>query len=184
MRRGLGRLFAALTLLAVIAAAALIWRGPPAPPEDPLSGPISGPISGPVDLVLIEKSARRMTLLRGGQSLRTYRIALGFAPEGDKEREGDGRTPEGRFTIDRRNPGSAYTLSLGIDYPRPEDRARARAGGYAPGGDIMIHGQPNALPDGQALPGDWTAGCIALTNAEIREIWAVVDLGTPVEIRP
>lgn len=116
--------------------------------------------------------------------LRAYPVALGFSPEGDKAREGDGRTPEGRFTIDRRNAASAYTLSLGIDYPRPEDRARARKAGYSPGGDIMIHGQPNAVPDGSMLPGDWTAGCIALSNAEIREIWQVVPIGTPVEIRP
>jgi murein L,D-transpeptidase YafK len=176
MRR-LARVFSRLALLALIGATCLLWLRPPLAP--PLA-----PLSGPVDLVLVEKSARRLSLLRGGEVLRSYRIALGFAPEGAKTREGDGRTPEGRFTIDRRNDASAYTLSLGIDYPRPEDRTRARAAGHSPGGDIMIHGQPNALPDAITLPGDWTAGCMALSNAEIREIWAVVALGTPVEIRP
>jgi murein L,D-transpeptidase YafK len=177
MRR-LARVFSRLALLALIGAACLLWLRPPLP------APPLAPLSGPVDLVLVEKSARRLSLLRGGEVLRSYRVALGFAPKGAKTREGDGRTPEGRFTIDRRNAASAYTLSLGIDYPRPQDKTRARAAGHSPGGDIMIHGQPNALPDAVTLPGDWTAGCMALSNAEMREIWAVVALGTPVEIRP
>ena len=88
------------------------------------------------------------------------------------------------FTIDRRNSESAFHLSIGLDYPQPEDRARAAKAGYSPGGDIFIHGQPNALPDGLKIKGDWTAGCIALTNAEIEEIWAVTPIGTKVEVRP
>ena len=142
------------------------------------------PLSGPVDLILIEKSARRLTLIRDGRPLRIYRVALGFAPEGDKARQGDGRTPEGRFTIDRRNDRSAFTLSLGLDYPQADDIARARAAGHDPGGDIMIHGQPNGLPDDTLLAGDWTAGCIALGNDDMREIWEVAPTGTPVEVRP
>ena len=137
-----------------------------------------------VDHILVEKSARRMSLLHGGEVVRTYDIALGFSPEGDKDREGDGRTPEGLFTIDRRNPNSAYHLSLGIDYPQPDDVARAQAGGYAPGGDIFIHGQPNGLGRLATIPYDWTAGCIAVSDAEMREIWVVVGIGTQVEIRP
>ncbi len=86
--------------------------------------------------------------------------------------------------MDRRNDRSKFHLSLGLDYPHPEDRARAASGGYSPGGDIFIHGQPNALPEGFKLRGDWTAGCIAVTNAEMREIWAVTPIGTVVEIRP
>ncbi len=185
MRR-LARVIAALALLALIGTGAALWLRPPAPvvPPEGAEDPLTGPLTGPVDLILIEKSARRLTLIRDGQPVRRYGIALGFAPEGDKDRQGDGRTPEGRFTIDRRNDGSAFHLSLGLDYPQPEDRRRARAGGYDPGGDIMIHGQPNELPDGIRLPGDWTAGCIALTDAEIREIWSVAPLGTVVEIRP
>ena len=141
-------------------------------------------MTGQIDRIVIEKSARRMQLFQDGEPIRTYRIALGFAPEGDKDRQGDGKTPEGVFTVDRRNSGSAFHLSLGLDYPQPEDRARAAAGGYSPGGDIFIHGQPNALPEGWKLKGDWTAGCIALTNSEIREVWEVTPIGTQVEIRP
>ena len=148
----------------------------PAPPPPPLTGT--------VDRILIEKAARRMQLFQDGKVVRSYRIALGFTPEGDKQRQGDGKTPEGEFTIDRRNSESAFHLSVGLDYPRPIDRARAAKGGYSAGGDIFIHGQPNALPEGFKLKGDWTAGCIALTNAEMREVWAVTPIGTKVEIRP
>ena len=149
-----------------------------------VDAPPPPPLTGQVDLVVIEKSARRMQLFQDGKPVRTYQIALGFSPDGDKDRQGDGRTPEGEFKIDRRNGSSAFHLSLGLDYPRPEDRARAAAGGYSPGGDIFIHGQPNALPEGFKLKGDWTAGCIAVTNVEMREIWAVTPIGTKVEIRP
>ena len=92
--------------------------------------------------------------------------------------------PEGVFRIDSRNYARRYRLSLGLDYPRPQDRARAAAGGYDPGGDIFIHGQPNALPAGVMMCGDWTAGCIALTDAEIAEVFTATPIGTPVEIRP
>lgn len=146
--------------------------------------PALPPLSGVVERIVVEKAARRLTLVQGGKTVRAYHIALGFSPSGDKTRQGDGRTPEGLFRLDRRNAQSAYHLSLGLDYPQPDDRARARAGGYDPGGDIMIHGQPNALPEGMVVKGDWTAGCIAVSNAEIREIWAVTDQTTLVEIRP
>ncbi|MEM9061172.1 MAG: L,D-transpeptidase family protein [Pseudomonadota bacterium] len=134
------------------------------------------------DFVLIEKAERRLTLWRGSRLLKSYRIGLGFAPTGDKTREGDGRTPEGIYRIDRRNDRSSFHLSLGIDYPRPDQRAAARAEGRDPGGDIFIHGQPNGFP-GRRLPGDWTAGCAAVSNAEMREIWSMVAIGTRVEIR-
>ncbi|WP_149588978.1 L,D-transpeptidase family protein [Tabrizicola flagellatus] len=153
-------------------------------PPVPMPSPQPPPLTGTVDRIVIEKAARRMQLIQDGQVVRTYRIALGFAPEGAKERQGDGKTPEGEFTIDRRNSESAFHLSVGLDYLRPADRARAAKGGYSPGGDIFIHGQPNALPEGFKLRGDWTAGCIALTNAEMREVWAVTPIGTKVEIRP
>ena len=149
-----------------------------APPPAPLP-----PIAGQIDRILIEKSDRRMTLFQDGVAVRIYPVALGFAPSGDKVRQGDGKTPEGIFRIDRRNPHSSYTLSLGLDYPQAEDRARAAAGGYSPGGDIFIHGQPNRFPDALILSGDWTAGCIALSNAQMREVWAVTPVGTQVEIR-
>lgn len=167
-----------LVLLLFLLIAAAIWLQP-AP-----QNVIQPPLTGMVDKIIIEKSARRMLLLRNGKTLREYRIALGFAPEGDKLRQGDGRTPEGIFRIDRRNDQSKYHLSLGLDYPQPADRARAATGGYDPGGDIMIHGQPNALPDNSMVRGDWTAGCIAVTNAEMREVWRVTQVGTIVEVRP
>ena len=151
-------------------------------PMRPLPPP--PPLSGGVDRIVIEKAARRMQLFQDGQAVRTYRIALGFTPAGDKLRQGDGKTPEGEFTVDRRNSESAFHLSVGLDYPLRDDVIRAANGGYSPGGDIFIHGQPNAVADGLKIKGDWSAGCIAVTNAEIREIWAVTPIGTKVEIRP
>lgn len=176
MKRVAG-LFAVAAGLALLLA---LWVGVrPAPPPGDLP-----PIAGMIDRIVVEKAARRMTLLQDGTVRREYRIALGFAPQGSKTRQGDGRTPEGVFRIDRRNDRSAYHLSLGLDYPQPADRTRAQAGGYDPGGDIMIHGQPNSLPDTVVVKGDWTAGCIAVSNAEMREIWSVTDKNTLVEIRP
>ena len=175
----LARIFSALVMLAFLGLGAASFYFAPAPTPSTLP-----PIIGAVDRIIIEKAARRMVLVQDGQALRAYRIALGFSPLGDKERQGDGRTPEGLFRIDRRNDQSAYHLSLGLDYPQPEDRARAQAGGYDPGGDIMIHGQPNAVGDDVVLKGDWTAGCIAVSNAEMREIWAATDADTLVEVRP
>ena len=178
--RGLARLFSALTALGLLAAA-WVMLAPQRPTPIP---PLTAPLTGPVDHIVIHKSARRMTAFRDGQPLKTYPVALGFAPQGDKREQGDGKTPEGRFTINRMNPESAYHLSLGLDYPRPQDRARAAAEGVDPGGDIFIHGQPNQRPDGETLPGDWTAGCIAVSDSDIRELYAVARIGTTVEILP
>lgn len=154
------------------------------PRPDRAPNPVLPPLVGPVDQIIVEKAARRMVVYREGVALRTYKIALGFAPDGAKVRQGDGKTPEGSFRIDRVNARSSYHLSVGLDYPQPADKARATAGGYDPGGDIFIHGQPNALPDDTVLKGDWTTGCIAISNPEIREIFAAVDTGTLVEVRP
>ena len=138
------------------------------------------------DKIMVLKGARKLHLLRAGVIVRTYRIALGFAPKGHKQRKGDGRTPEGRYRISWRNPNSRFHRSLKISYPAAADRARARARGVSPGGDIFIHG----LPKGRAALGavhwrrDWTLGCIAVTNAEIEEIWVAVPDGTPIEIHP
>lgn len=139
-----------------------------------------------VDLVVVEKAARQMMLLSEGKTVRTYEIALGDAPVGHKQREGDERTPEGRYVLDWRNPNSAFHLSIHISYPDAEDRAAAAAAGYSPGGDIMIHGQPNGFGWWSWLLQmvDWTDGCIAVTNADMDEIWEMVDNGTPIEIRP
>jgi murein L,D-transpeptidase YafK len=145
-----------------------------------------GAVAAKADTVLVVKSERRLFLLRDGRVLKSFPVALGRNPVGAKVRQGDGRTPEGRYVLDWRNPGSRFYRSIHISYPRPADRERARRLGVAPGGDIMIHG----LPKGRDAIGadhakwDWTEGCIALTNAETDEIWRRVDNGTPIEIRP
>ena len=140
------------------------------------------------DHVLVEKAARRLTLYADGREVgRIEGLQLGDAPTGPKRFEGDERTPEGRYTIDYGNPDSAYHLSLHIDYPSAADRAHAAARGMKPGGLIFIHGQPNDYPGaqtGQRVPGDWTDGCIAVSNEEIEALWAAVPDGTPIEIRP
>jgi murein L,D-transpeptidase YafK len=130
------------------------------------------------DLVVVSKKRREMVLLRGESVLRTYRIALGREPVGPKRQEGDGRTPEGRYIIDRRNAKSKYHLSLHISYPDAADVSRALEAGVNPGGDIMIHG----LKDGVRRDGDWTQGCIAVTDEEMDEIWALVGDGTAIWI--
>jgi murein L,D-transpeptidase YafK len=132
------------------------------------------------DHVVVGKSSRSMYLMRNGTAFRKYRVALGFAPDGHKTRDSDGRTPEGQYWIDRRNPRSAFFLSLGISYPNEADVARARMMGVNPGGNIFIHGEPN---DGRFARGtDWTAGCIAVSNQEMEEVWATVPTGIPITI--
>lgn len=138
------------------------------------------------DRVVVEKSKRTMTLLQSGKVLKTYNVALGQNPVGHKQEQGDQRTPEGVYTVDLRRPESRFNLALRIDYPGPNDRQYAAARGVDPGGEIYFHGQPNGgvSPARLAQGPDWTDGCIAVTNAEMREIWDLVRLGTPVEIRP
>ncbi|MEZ4332410.1 MAG: L,D-transpeptidase family protein [Myxococcota bacterium] len=139
-----------------------------------------------VDQILVEKGERRLTLLIKGQPVRTYRVALGGEPIGHKRQEGDERTPEGEYLIDRRNSESSFHRSIRISYPNAEDRAAAEANGVDPGGLIMIHGIRNGLGWIGKLHRfvDWTDGCIAVTNSEMDEIWGSVQLQTPVEIRP
>ena len=138
------------------------------------------------DRIVVHKADRRLILYRGDRELTTYDIALGRDPIGHKRREGDGRTPEGHYRIDWRNPQSRYHLSLHISYPEAADRARAAARGEDPGGMIMIHGLPNGLGalGAAGLLRDWTEGCIAVTNEAIGDIWRRVADGTPIEIRP
>jgi murein L,D-transpeptidase YafK len=136
------------------------------------------------DFVLVDKSDRTLTLFAKGAAVKTYTsLQFGGSPLGHKHFQGDEKTPEGRYTIDARNPASAYHLSLRISYPNAADRALAAAQGRSPGGDIVIHGQPNWLPAGR-MPGDWTDGCIAVADAEVEELWGAVADGTPIEIRP
>ena len=175
-RRALVRLALALAVLACAGIVALVtYAHLPLPP-----------LGGRVDAIRVEKSKHRLVLLRAGQRLRTYRVALGAEPLGRKERQGDNRTPEGRYTIDFHQPDSQFHLALHISYPSDADRKRAKRLGVSPGGDIMIHG----LPDQSRWLGrfhrarDWTEGCIAVTNEEIEEIYTVVEDGTPIEIVP
>jgi len=154
----------ALALLLIAAATAFIFqqRQKPSPPK--------------ADKVLVEKGARRLTLFSGGRKLKEYHIA----------REGDGRTPEGIYTIDFHKPDSAFHRALHVSYPSAKDNTRAAEAGVSPGGDIMIHGLPNglgALGVAHRLR-DWTAGCIAVTDPEIDEIYSLVNDGTPIEILP
>lgn len=168
-----------LALILVIGATFFLRaRYGPHPPAPPLA-----PDAERVDHILIEKSARKLTATLNGAVVLETDVALGFAPVGDKVREGDGKTPEGLFRIDRRNPQSAFHLSLGLDYPQPQDVAQAQERGIDPGGDIFIHGQPNGVT-GLTLPGDWTAGCIAIPNDVMKRLWSLTALGTLVEITP
>lgn len=137
------------------------------------------------NFVLIEKAARTLTVFARGEVVhRITGLQFGGAPEGHKQFEGDQRTPEGRYTIDYGNPQSRFFLSLHISYPNATDRAYAEAQGRSPGGEIFIHGQPNGLPEDRRMAGDWTDGCVALTNAEMELLWQMVPDGTPIEIRP
>ncbi len=144
------------------------------------------PADARADSIVILKAQRELQLWANGKLLKSYEVALGTQPVGRKERQGDGRTPEGHYIIDSRNPHSQFHKALHVSYPNAEDRRRAAAMHVDPGGAIMIHG----LGEGWGWVGhdhvlhDWTLGCIAVTNEEIDEIWRVVPNGTPVEIRP
>ena len=136
--------------------------------------------------IVIVKSTRTMTLLTGGQVLKTYKVALGGQPVGAKDRVGDHKTPEGQYVVDAKNAHSRFYRALHISYPNAADRERARKLGESPGGDIEIHGLGKEFAWVGALhrQSDWTDGCIAVTNAEMDEIWPLVPVGTPVSIRP
>jgi murein L,D-transpeptidase YafK len=138
------------------------------------------------DKVLVLKSERILELLDHGRVLKNYKVALGSAPVGKKEKQGDHRTPEGLYILDRRNEHSQFYRSLHISYPNAEDRQHAQQAGLTPGGDIMIHGLPNGLGwiGKHHRLRDWTDGCIAVTNEEMDEIWRAVADGTPIEIKP
>jgi murein L,D-transpeptidase YafK len=136
--------------------------------------------------VIVHKAKRRLELWQGNKLLRSYRISLGLNPQGHKQREGDFRTPEGRYVLDVRNPRSDFFLSMRVSYPNSSDIARARKAGVPPGGQIMIHGLPNEprWPPEHYARENWTDGCIALNNADMMEVWMLVADGTPIDIRP
>jgi murein L,D-transpeptidase YafK len=138
------------------------------------------------DRIVVHKAKRELLLLNSGKVIRTYKVALGRNPIGHKQRQGDGKTPEGTYTISARYAQSQYYKALHISYPDAKDRTRAERQGVSPGGDILIHGLPNSSPNLGAAHRliDWTEGCIALTNAEMDELWRLVRTGTPIEITP
>lgn len=138
------------------------------------------------DRVVVEKAKRKLYLMRNGEAFRTFDIALGIAPVGDKQEEGDNRTPEGLYYLDMRNPDSDFFLSIRISYPSDADRREARARGVDPGGQIMIHGQPNTPTYSLAYyrRSDWTNGCIAVSNSDMIDIWLMTPDRVPIEILP
>jgi murein L,D-transpeptidase YafK len=144
------------------------------------------PAGTKIDRIVVEKSARNLFIFRDGKRIKSYRIALGRNPAGAKQEEGDMKTPEGTYKIDSRNAQSSFHLALHVSYPSDEDNRRAAVRGVSAGSDIMIHG----IHNGRGWIGafhrwkDWTAGCIALTDEEIEELWQVIPDGTTIEIRP
>jgi murein L,D-transpeptidase YafK len=138
------------------------------------------------DYVLVDKSDRKLTLFRAGRVLREFDVSLGLVPNGPKQREGDFRTPEGKYMLDMRNANSDFFLSIHVSYPNEADRARARAQGVDPGGQIMIHGLPNEPKYDlrRYEDTDWTDGCIAVSNSDMVDIWLMTRESTPIEIRP
>jgi len=138
------------------------------------------------DRVIIEKADRKLHLVKDGEAFRTFEIALGIRPTGDKEFEGDFRTPEGIYLLDIRNPNSEFFLSIHVSYPDGQDVRDARSQGLDPGGAIMIHGQPNTPTRSEAYYStqDWTNGCIAVSNSDMIDIWLMTANNTPIEIRP
>jgi len=164
-----------------LAAPALVWAAMLAGPPALAAGDFPS-----ADLILVEKGKRKLHLIKDGRPLRSFDIALGPSPEGDKQSEGDQKTPEGRYLLDARNPDSDFFLSIHISYPSDQDRREARSKGLDPGGQIMIHGQPNEPTYSEAFYAkeDWTNGCIAVSNSDMIDIWLMTPDNTPIEIRP
>ncbi|HEX4970752.1 MAG TPA: L,D-transpeptidase family protein [Steroidobacteraceae bacterium] len=179
-------LTASLVLALALIAGSTAARAESPLPTSALLTPSVEPALPMADRVVVSKSERKLQLLRNGEVLRSYRIALGLRPEGHKEFEGDFRTPEGLYHLSRRNPNSEFFLSIQIDYPNDRDVARARKQGVRPGGAIMIHGQPNVprKPRDYYTNVDWTEGCIAVSNSDMVEIWLMTPPDTPIEIKP
>jgi murein L,D-transpeptidase YafK len=178
LRTGI-RLRATMALLALVLSPAFAAA---APSEDGAKTP-SAP---PADSILVVKSEHRLYLMRDGQPVRSYAIALGLSPVGPKRQEYDFRTPEGHYFIDARRPNSRYFRALHVSYPNSDDRRQAAERHVSAGRDIMIHGLPNVMrkPLSYYQTQDWTNGCIALSNEDLLEVWALVHDRIPVEIRP
>ncbi len=172
----------ALSLLIVSTAVILSWT----PVFSAILPPDAHSQPQKVDRIVIVKSAREMTLMSGGKPVKTYKVALGTQPVGAKQRQGDHKTPEGNYVIDSKIENSEFHHALHISYPSAADRERARKLGASPGGDVEIHGlgAKYGWVGARHRLVDWTDGCVAVTNEEIDEIWPMVPVGTPVEIRP
>jgi len=138
------------------------------------------------DAVLVIKSEKRLYLMDKGERFASFPVTFGAEPVGHKQAQGDERTPEGHYKLDYKNPNSKFYKSIHISYPNAKDRAKARRLGVDPGGDIMIHGQANGWEWATSIVQlfSWTDGCIALSNEDMDQVWAAVDPGTPIEIRP
>ncbi|SFH40544.1 L,D-transpeptidase catalytic domain [Pontibacter chinhatensis] len=143
------------------------------------------PAGTEIDKLVVLKSERKILAYSDGKLMKTYTIALGRTPVGDKEYEGDKKTPEGRYYINDKNPNSAYHKNLGVSYPNEDDIRHARSLGKSPGGDIKIHGLRNGTGFISKFHRwwDWTLGCLALTDNEMDELYSAVPVGTPIEIR-
>lgn len=144
------------------------------------------PIDTTADMIVVDKSDHTLKLLKDGNTLKTYKVSLGTGGPGPKKREGDKKTPEGQYNIDRRNERSSFYRSLHISYPDREDMQRAKQENVPAGSDIMIHGLRNGLGflGRLHLLADWTQGCIAVTDTEMDELWRAIPDGTPIEIKP
>jgi murein L,D-transpeptidase YafK len=178
-------LLAALVLPLPASAFSIFWweASPNKPADQPQATPnVRALGNGRVDRIVVKKSERRLYLMHGNEQVRSYKVALGYQPVGHKRYQGDGRTPEGRYYLDWRRPTSRYYKAMHISYPNPQDAVRARSRGQDPGGMVMIHGQPSG--SGEQKNGDWTFGCIALSNWAIDEMWGLVEVGTPIDIMP
>jgi murein L,D-transpeptidase YafK len=177
-------IFRNLTVMLVLTCAAVAAHGDSLPVTQPVA--LTSDTLPAVDRVVVKKTERRMYLMHGGSVVRSYHVVLGLSPVGQKERSGDFRTPEGSYRLDARNPRSDYFLSIKVSYPNQEDLRRARARHWDTGGSIMIHGLPNLMkhdPD-YYLSHDWTDGCIAVSNADMVEIWMLVPDSVPIDIDP
>lgn len=144
-------------------------------------------LKGRVNLIVVEKYKRKLFIYHDDELLKTYKISLGKNPIGHKQFEGDSKTPEGVYHIDSKNPKSKYFLNLGISYPNEKDKEYAARHNKSAGGDIKIHGLPNGFSMAEPLfdiYGDWTEGCIAVSNNDMAELYEIIDIGTKIEIKP
>jgi len=181
----LGRFALTVAMLCLAVAANADGSSVPAEPVA-LRPPPTADALPAVDRVIVRKAQRRLLLMHAGNVVRSYHVSLGLNPLGQKERAGDFRTPEGSYRLERRNPRSDYFLSIKVSYPNDVDLRRARAHHWDSGGSIMIHGLPNWLKHAPEYyeRNDWTDGCIALSNADMTEIWMLLPDDVAIDILP